>query len=104
MERQSSDDNALLRGADDLLSVFRAAEKSPSAYLLGAEAEKFGVHERTGAPLSYAGEHGVARIFEALTRFGWEPESETEGGPVIALRRGPASITLEPGAQFELSG
>jgi glutamate--cysteine ligase len=104
MERQSSDDNALLRGADDLLSVFRAAEKPVSAYLLGAEAEKFGVHEHTGAPLAYEGEHGVVRVFDALAALGWEPERETETGPVIALRRGSASITLEPGAQLELSG
>jgi glutamate--cysteine ligase len=29
---------------------------------------------------------------------------ETEDGPVLGLRRGKASITLEPGVQFELSG
>lgn len=104
MERQSADDNALLRGADDLLSVFHASEKPAKTHLLGAEAEKFGVHEQTGAPLAYAGDHGVARVLDALTRFGWQPERETDSGPVIALRRGAASITLEPGAQLELSG
>ncbi len=35
---------------------------------------------------------------------GWEPERESAAGPVIALRRGTQSITLEPGSQFELSG
>jgi glutamate--cysteine ligase len=39
-----------------------------------------------------------------VKRHGWKAESETEGGPVIALTRGQASITLEPGAQLELSG
>ena len=32
------------------------------------------------------------------------PEREHDGGPVIALMRGRGSITLEPGAQLELSG
>ncbi|MFZ5890110.1 MAG: glutamate--cysteine ligase [Myxococcota bacterium] len=104
MEPKSSDDNAPLRGAEDLVSVFHAAEKPPHAFLLGAEAEKFGVHEQTGAPLAYSGEHGVERVLAALTRFGWQPERETQDGPVIALRRGASSVTLEPGAQLELSG
>jgi glutamate--cysteine ligase len=104
MERQSADDNAPLRGADDLLSVFHAAEKPATSFLLGAEAEKFGVHEQTGAPLAYTGDYGVARVLDALTRLDWQPERETDDGPVIALRRGAASITLEPGAQLELSG
>ena len=104
MQRQSLDDNAPLRGADDLTSVFHAAEKPVSAFLLGAEGEKFGVNEQTGAPLAYEGDFGVVRVLDALTRFGWKPEGETEGGPIIALTRGAASVTLEPGSQLELSG
>jgi glutamate--cysteine ligase len=87
---------------DELSEVFRSAEKPASQFRIGAEAEKFAVVERTGAPLDYA--HGVVRIFGALEKLGWVPERETEEGPVIALRRGAASITLEPGAQLELSG
>ena len=37
-------------------------------------------------------------MLEGLTRFGWEPVSEN--GNVIALTKGGASITLEPGGQF----
>ncbi|HEV8551293.1 MAG TPA: glutamate-cysteine ligase family protein, partial [Polyangiaceae bacterium] len=87
---------------DELCEVFRGAEKPQGPFRIGAEAEKFAVLERTGAPLDYV--HGVVRIFGALEQFGWVPERETEQGPVIALRRGGASITLEPGAQLELSG
>jgi len=86
----------------DLTEIFRAAEKPPSAYRIGAEAEKFGVIRATGAPLDY--EHGVTRVFASLSRFGWTEERESEGAPVIALRRGAESITLEPGSQLELSG
>jgi len=95
-----------VRSEDELLDVFRAAEKPPSAFRIGAEAEKFGIHQATLAPLSYAGPFGVERILRTLAAgpSGWQPEAETEGGPIIALRRGAASITLEPGGQFELSG
>ncbi|HEX6271474.1 MAG TPA: glutamate-cysteine ligase family protein [Polyangiaceae bacterium] len=100
----SADDDRPIRGLADLISVFEAAEKPPERALIGVEAEKFAVHAPTGAPLSYDGERSVARIFDALAAFGWVPERESERGPVIALRRGPASITLEPGSQLELSG
>jgi glutamate--cysteine ligase len=86
----------------ELVGIFQAAEKPPSRFLIGAEAEKFGVIERSGAPMDY--EHGVTRVFDSLQRLGWVPERESENGPVISLRRGAESITLEPGSQLELSG
>ncbi|HYO95323.1 MAG TPA: glutamate-cysteine ligase family protein, partial [Polyangiaceae bacterium] len=70
----------------------------------GTEEEKFGVHSETFAPLQYEGDRGVTRVFEALVAAGWRAEAEYDGGPLIALYRGKASITLEPGAQLELSG
>ncbi|HVW24812.1 MAG TPA: glutamate-cysteine ligase family protein [Polyangiaceae bacterium] len=97
------DDRAITR--DDLESLFVSAQKPKAEWRIGGEMEKFGVDRATGAPLPYEGPKGVRRIFEDLiARHGWQPESETEGGPIIALRRGEASITLEPGAQVELSG
>jgi len=96
------DDARPLTDPADLTEIFRASEKPPSAYRIGAEAEKFGVVRATGAPLDY--EHGVTRVFASLARFGWSEEREREGAPVIALRRGAESITLEPGSQLELSG
>ncbi|HET9956597.1 MAG TPA: glutamate-cysteine ligase family protein [Polyangiaceae bacterium] len=104
MLNPSREDARPVKNIDDLLEVFHAAEKPEARFLLGTEAEKFGVHRESYAPLAYEGEHGVARILNALTALGWQPEAETEGGPVIALRREEASITLEPGAQLELSG
>lgn len=96
-----------LRGDDDLYEIFRGAEKPRSEFRIGAEAEKFGVDERTGAPLKYADPSGrsVQAILDALVeRHGWTPEPEHPGGPIIALRRGDRSVTLEPGGQLELSG
>jgi len=89
---------------DELLSLFHAAIKPPAEYRVGAEMEKFGVLAN-GTPVPYDGEHGVSAIMRELAATkGWKPEAESEGAPLIALLRDGASITLEPGSQFELSG
>jgi glutamate--cysteine ligase len=88
---------------DELDTVFRAVEKPADKFRIGAEAEKFAI-KADGAPLQYEGEDGVVGIFDALSEYGWEPEREAPDGPIISLRRGAASITLEPGSQLELSG
>ena len=67
---------------------------------IGTEHEKIGFHVATRKPLAY--EDGIRPLLEGLQRFDWEPV--TEGGHLIALRREGASISLEPGGQFELSG
>ncbi len=68
-------------------------------------AEKFGVYVPSGGALPYEGDQGVVGVLAALQqRFGWKPIRENEGGPLIALERNRASVTLEPGAQLELSG
>lgn len=90
---------------DDLFAPFHESLKPASQWRVGTEAEKFGVVENGFAPLPYAGTCSVQSVLDALVaQFGWQPEREYEGGEVIALKRGEASITLEPGAQLELSG
>lgn len=97
------EDRVITRG--DLEELFVSSEKPAAMWRIGGEMEKFGVDRATFAPLPYDGPKGVRRIFDALiAQHGWHPESETEGGPVIALTRAHSSITLEPGAQLELSG
>jgi glutamate--cysteine ligase len=82
--------------------LFQEAIKPKEQFRIGAEMEKFGV-TKEGAPLTYS--TGILRIFDHLVKnHGWAPEAEKEGGPIIALLRNGASITLEPGGQFELSG
>jgi len=90
---------------DDLLSVFVEAEKPRAQWRIGPEFEKFGIYEATLAPIPYEGRLGVMRILEELMEgHAWVPERERADGPLIALRRGDGSITLEPGGQLELSG
>jgi glutamate--cysteine ligase len=89
----------------DLFGIFRDAEKPRSEFRVGVEAEKFAVFEDGHRPMQYDGEFGVRWVLgELATRYGWLPATETEGGPLIALTRDGASITLEPGGQVELSG
>jgi glutamate--cysteine ligase len=101
----SAPPDAPLRTRDDLLRLFHDACKPRDRWRIGAEGEKFGVDRKTGAPLLYAGDRGVAAILHDLVaRAGWREESEYPGSPTIALRQGNASVTLEPGSQLELSG
>jgi glutamate--cysteine ligase len=94
-----------IRGRDDLLAPFVEACKPRGEWRIGPEMEKFGVFEQTRRPLPYLGSRSVLRILEKLVEgAGWRPERELDGGPIIALLRGGASVTLEPGAQLELSG
>ncbi len=97
--------DAPLTRADDLFHVFHEAEKPASEFRCGAEMEKPGVFRADASPFPYEGERGVRAVLETLEAdFGWKADRETEGGPLIALLRKGASITLEPGAQLELSG
>lgn len=90
---------------DELVNVFVLAEKPKAQFRIGAESEKFGVHEVSGRPLGYGGDFSVCQVLGSLCEeHGWSPSRETEGGPVLGAQRGNASITLEPGAQLELSG
>jgi glutamate--cysteine ligase len=94
-----------IRRRDDLLAPFAEACKARDAWRIGPEVEKAGVFEATCLPVPYEGERSVLRIFDMLAaKHAWVPEREHDAGPPIALRRGGASVTLEPGGQLELSG
>lgn len=69
---------------------------------IGTEHEKFLYDSATFTPLAYEGARGIAEFLQAFAQFGWQYIYEEDR--VIALERGGASITLEPGGQLELSG
>ncbi len=94
-----------IRRRDDLVAPFAAACKPVGNWKIGPEMEKFGWIEAAKRPLPYSGTPGVLGILEVLAeRFGWSPEREQPGGPLLSLSRSGASVTLEPGGQLELSG
>lgn len=109
----SANDEKPVQSADDLLAPLWDACKPPAEFRIGAEAEKIGVFEPSLAPIHYAGveqtlgtalaEPGVLSVMNELVHtHGWARVED--GGPLLALEREGASVTLEPGAQLELSG
>ncbi|MBX9708963.1 MAG: glutamate--cysteine ligase [Caulobacteraceae bacterium] len=92
---------------DELVGALSKGIKPRDRWRVGAEHEKFGFDKSTLRRPTYEGPNGIQAMLEGLQRFGWAPVEE--GGHVIALERKNAegfmaSISLEPGGQFELSG
>lgn len=92
---------------DQLIHAMSKGEKPKDQWRIGAEHEKFGFDKSTLRRPAYEGPGGIKAMLDGLTRFGWAPVEEA--GHVIALERKnaegfTASISLEPGGQFELSG
>ena len=87
-----------------LVDYIASGSKPPAEWRIGTEHEKFVYRLSDLRRLPYDGEGPTIRkLLEGLaTRYGWTPVEEN-GNP-IALIQGRASVTLEPGGQFELSG
>jgi glutamate--cysteine ligase len=99
MAEVACDDRPLV--FEDLIRWFEAGSKPKADWRVGAEHEKFVFRLGTHEPVPYEPQ-GIKALLEGLTRYGWKPVME--GDNVIALERGMASVSLEPGGQFELSG
>lgn len=96
-------DASPIESVDELVDYLRSGEKPPERWVVGTEHEKIGLHEDDHSPVAYEGERGIRAVLEGVAATGgWE--AIDEAGNVIELRKDGASITLEPGGQFELSG
>src|SRR5436309_3295116 len=92
-----------IESVDQLVAQFHGAGKPRERWRIGTEYEKVAVERATGRAAPFSGPHGIEAVLRGLAeRYGWEPKEED--GRVVALVREGASITLEPGAQLELSG
>ncbi len=88
---------------DQLVAGFEAGCKPRDQWRIGTEYEKVSVRPADGRAAPFSGPNGIERLLEILAeRFDWAPVREDQR--LVALRREGASITLEPGAQLELSG
>ena len=95
--------SARIASKSELVEYLEAGCKSETDWRIGTEHEKFGFLNDGLRPLPYAGEASVRTILEGLRdRFQWTPIHE--GEYLIGLKKGGASVSLEPGGQFELSG
>jgi glutamate--cysteine ligase len=93
-----------LTSVDTLVEGLRAAEKPRAEHRLGLEHEKLVYPLAHARPVPYEGEAGIGALLQRLAPGGYTPFRETPESPVIALQRGMAAISLEPGGQLELSG
>ncbi len=97
-------DHLPLRDATELRLPFELAEVPERDFRVGLEAERFGVSDQPPLALGYEGARGVRKVLLEFMSRGWQAERESEASPLLELRRDGASLTLEPGAQLELSG
>ncbi len=87
----------------ELVERLEGGSKPKTQWRIGTEHEKFGFIEKTLQPLPYEGPASIRQLLEGMTKqFGWAPI--VEGEHIIGGKKGMASLSLEPGGQFELSG
>jgi len=91
-----------IESRDDLVRYLESGSKPKEDWRIGTEHEKFVYCLKTYNPLRYEGRPGIKALLEGMQQFGWEPILEGEN--IIGLTQNGASISLEPGGQFELSG
>ena len=91
---------------DDLVAHLAAGSKPREEWRIGTEHEKFVYSLNTLKPLRYEsanpGDPSVCILLRGMESYGWQPVYE--GSNIIGLSQDGASISLEPGGQFELSG
>ena len=86
----------------DLVAFIAAGCKPRADWRVGTEHEKFVYSLRDHKPLPYDGPCSIRALLQGMTRFGWAPVLEGEN--IIGLSQNGATLSLEPGGQFELSG
>lgn len=105
--RQDAAPSEVIGSRKDLVAWIAAGEKPREDWRIGTEHEKFVFHGDTRAPVAHEGADGISALMSGFMECcGWEPI--TEGDNIIALKRAlgepGATVSLEPGGQFELSG
>lgn len=88
--------------ANSILENFHSYGTPKEDYLVGGEYERI-ILRKNGMSVGYEESFGIRWfLLEFAKRWNWKPKME--GNNIIALHKDGASITLEPGGQFELSG
>ena len=88
---------------DQLVAYLAGGCKPADRWRIGTEHEKICFQRDSLRPVPYFGRGGIGALLSRLAEeSAWQPIYE--GERIIALTLDGASITLEPGGQFELSG
>jgi glutamate--cysteine ligase len=96
-------DSRIVEHTRDLAAYLESGAKSPDQFTIGTEHEAFGFRLNGLAAPSYDEPGGIADLLHAVEAL----EDFTpilDNGNTIGLKKGAASLSLEPGGQFELSG
>jgi glutamate--cysteine ligase len=97
-------DQVPVRTVEDCVAYFRTAGKPRDQWRIGTEHELIGVRAhgpKAGTAPGYDDPDGIGTILKGYEARGWR--QVVEEGNTIALTRGDAQVTLEPGGQFELA-
>jgi len=98
--------NPVIETKSQLVEYLEAGAKPDrDSWRIGSEHEKFIFYRPDNSPLAYEAQGdkpGIKDVISAFVARDWSPIEEN--GFLIAAVKDGASITLEPGGQFELSG
>ncbi len=97
-----TDTSAEVIGKSQLTDWFREGIKPISEWGIGTEHEQFLYSRKDFSRLTYDNQPGIQSVLTQMQKDGWAPM--VEEGNLIGLAKNGATITLEPGGQFELSG
>ncbi len=101
--KETSGDAPLIEDLDQLAAHLASGCKPKDKWRIGTEHEKFVFCRTNLRPVPYEGPSGIRAVLEALgEETGWS--LIMEGDHPIGLKGEGASVSLEPGGQFELSG
>ena len=102
MSAPSHSGGAPVTSKRQLIDYLASGSKPLADWRIGTEHEKFVFRREDLKRAPYDGPNGILALLRGLQRFGWEPVLDAD--KIIGLSQGEASISLEPGGQFELSG
>lgn len=92
-----------ITSVEDLVQFFARAEKPRERWRVGMEHEKLGFLSGTTRPVPFEGPRGIEEVLTRFERFGFAAYLEEDGSRIAGVMPN-ATLSLEPGGQFELSG
>ncbi|MBS4534512.1 glutamate--cysteine ligase [Clostridium sp. D2Q-14] len=84
-----------------LIDYFKSHTTNKNNFKVGVEFEHFIIHKNTLETVTYGEKNGVAHTLKELESKGWKGDYSEDN--ILGLSKGDINITLEPGAQFEVS-
>lgn len=103
MSNPGDADSRIIEHVRDLAAYLESGCKPALEYTIGTEHEAFGFNLNDLKPPAYDGPGGIAALLQSIQ----DREHLTpilDNGDTIGLKGDGASLSLEPGGQFELSG